>query len=66
MLVVGLFSCAKTMYKLLWHNKNAKHHKSFKFERKHKIKQTYLDLIGKLISVGKMTVYDICEVWLNP
>ena len=52
------------MYKLLGNSKNVMNiTKAIKLREK---KSMYRYLIGKFISVGKMTLYGICEACLKP
>ena len=62
---LGPFPCAKTTYKLLWNSKNVTNITEALNMRQNIKQKTYLDLIGKFDSVGKMTLYGICEGCLN-
>ena len=65
-LFFGPFPLAKTTYKLLWNSEYVKDVTKALIKREKINKKTYLDLIGKFVLVGKMTLYSICEGWLNP
>ena len=59
-LFLGFFFHTKSMYKLIWSSKNV-----MNITKALNMRETYLDLIGKFFTVGKIT-YNICEDWLNP
>ena len=54
------------MYKLLWNSKNVTNITKAWNKRENMKQKTYLDFIGKFVSFGKITLYGICEGWLNP
>ena len=65
MLTLGPFPYAKTTFNLLWISKNVTNITKALNIRQNIKQKTYLDLIGKFDLVGKMTLYGICEGWLN-
>ena len=59
-IIFRIFFHTKSMYKVIWSSKNV-----MNITKTLNMRETYLDLIGKFVTVGKIT-YNICGDWLNP